>query len=610
MQNIIEIIQKNKNLKFFLFFTNDFIINMFATYFSLILRYEKFDIDFKLFLITIILAFLCYFPLIIFFKIYYQLHRYFNFNTIRFYLKIFFYYCFLLFFLVLIANYILVIPRSFPIINTFIFFFLIIINRFLITIFIKSKNEELVPKNTLIYGVQKKVIKLISNLSFNYNVKSIILRHSNENLKIINGINTFNEDRLVNELNSKKINSIILAVDKIDDFDLKKYIKPLYEDNISLLYFDSNNNIINLSQEIHIGSLLFRSEAVNDINLTFKNKIILITGGGGSIGTELSKQILKLDPKEIIIIDISEFNLFNLKKDLDNICLEYNLQTKIIIKLCDVSNINDTEYIINDKKIDYVYHAAAYKHVPIVEDNVFTALKNNFYATFEFAKLCNKLNVKNFTLVSSDKAVRPTNIMGVTKRLAEMSIIYLSLKSSTTNYSIVRFGNVLESSGSVIPEFKKQILKGGPITLTHMDITRYFMSIEEAVLLVMKSSQISKGGEIFLLDMGSPIKIIDLARKMIRLFGKSIKDQNNPFGDIEFKVIGLRPGEKLYEELLIDDNSVKTSHRLIFKSLEKSFTIEYFDSLYKNISDSFEAKNMKNFKKIIKDELIGYDNGQ
>ncbi len=606
MQNIIKKIQRNKKIKFTLFFINDFIIILLASYISLVLRYEKLVISFDQYIVASSLAFISFFPLIIFFKIYYQLQRYFNFNTIRFYLKIFLFYFLFLLTLVLLINFFILIPRSFGIINTFIFFLLIISNRYLITKIIKDKNQNLEIKNTLIFGVQKKVIKLISNLPFMYKVKSIVLKDSIDNLKNINGISTYNEFEFLNELNTKKINSVILSLNNIDQFDIKKYIKILYDKNISLLNYDNNNNIINLSQEIDIGSLLFREESIKDISLNFSNYSILITGGAGSIGSELSKQILKLNPKKLLVIDMSEYNLFMLSKQLNTIKRDFSLTTDIVIKLCDVSNINYLKYIVGNSIIDFVFHTAAYKHVPIVEDNLFAALTNNFFNTYKLADFISTLNVKSFTFISSDKAVRPTNIMGATKRLAELSVLYFNEKIIKTKFSIVRFGNVLESSGSVIPEFKKQILKGGPINVTHEEITRYFMSIEEAVILVMESSQISKGGEIFLLDMGKPVKIKDLAKKMVRIYGKSIKDPNNPFGDIEIKITGLRPGEKLYEELLIDDNAIKTSHNLIFKSVEKKPNYIYFENLYSNLIKYSDEKNTKKIKEILSDDMIGY----
>ncbi len=608
MQNVIKKIQKNKKLKFLLFFINDLFIIFFSSYLTLVLRYEKIIIQFDQYLLATLLAFLSYFPLIIFFKIYYQLQRYFNFNTVRFYVKIFLYYCLLLSLSVLLINFYIIIPRSFGILNTFIFFLLIILNRFLITLIIKDKNQNLEIKNILIFGVQKKVIKLISNLPFTYRVKSIVLKESFDNLKTINGIPTYNEFSFIDELNSKKINTVILSLNNIDEFDRKKYIKILYDKNISLLNFDRNNNLVNLSQEIDIGSLLFREEAINEINLDFEGYSILITGGAGSIGSELSRQILKLNPKKLLIVDTSEYNLFLLTKELNLIKNDYSLSTDIVTKLCDVSNISDLKYIIGNSIIDYVFHTAAYKHVPIVEDNIFAALNNNFFNTYKLAEFISKLNIKNFTLVSSDKAVRPTNIMGATKRLAELSVLYFNEKKLKTKFSIVRFGNVLESSGSVIPEFKQQILKGGPINVTHEKITRYFMSIEEAVILVLKSSQISKGGEIFLLDMGKPVKIIDLAKKMVRLYGKSIKNINNPFGDIEIKIIGLRPGEKLFEELLIEKNSIKTSHNLIFESVEKKPSRIYFEELLSNLIRHSKEKDIKKIKEILSDDIIGYKN--
>ncbi|MDB0048848.1 polysaccharide biosynthesis protein, partial [Alphaproteobacteria bacterium] len=294
---------------------------------------------------------------------------------------------------------------------------------------------------------------------------------------------------------------------------------------------------------------------------------IIITGGGGSIGSELCRQISQLSPKTIIIIELNEFSLYSIQQEIESSNL--SKQVKIIPCLVSILDKPNIEKIFQKYKPDTIFHAAAYKHVKLVEENPITGINNNVFGTLNLAELSLKYKLSNFVLISTDKAVRPSNIMGASKRLSELIIQAFQKKSKNTKYSMVRFGNVLGSSGSVVPKFLNQIKKGGPITLTDPKVTRFFMTINEAVSLVIKSSIITKGGEVFVLNMGDPIRIIDLAKKMIELSGKTIKDQNNSNGDIEIKVIGLSEGEKLYEELLIGNSPIKTKQDKIFIAQEK-----------------------------------------
>ena len=303
------------------------------------------------------------------------------------------------------------------------------------------------------------------------------------------------------------------------------------------------------------------------------NLVVCVTGGGGSIGSELSRQILGLNAKKIILIDNSEHNLYSIYQELTGNPLSEN---KIIPLLGDVTNKNFVNHLLTKHKIDLIFHTAAYKHVPMVENNPISGLKNNVLSTNILCAAAVKNGVKQFILISTDKAVRPTNVMGASKRLAEMivqayageEIKKLKENKESVKFSMVRFGNVLGSSGSVIPLFKSQIKQGGPVTITHKEITRFFMTIKEAVELVLQSLSIATNGDVVLLDMGEPVKIKYLAEQLIRLSGLTIKDKNNG-GDIEIIYTGLRPGEKLYEELLIDGKSEPTQHPLIFKAKEK-----------------------------------------
>ncbi|MGO8098257.1 polysaccharide biosynthesis protein [Rhizobium leguminosarum] len=329
-------------------------------------------------------------------------------------------------------------------------------------------------------------------------------------------------------------------------------------------------------RELEIEDLLGR-EAVAPrqelLDKSMHNKVVMVTGAGGSIGGELCRQILRTGPSSLILLDQNEFALYNIHAELQKLAELYrheNLQ--IVPILCSVRDQDRMEHVMQSWRPQTLYHAAAYKHVPLVEHNAVEGIKNNVMGTLVAARAANKCGVSNFVLISTDKAVRPTNVMGASKRLAEMVLQALAAESATdgmrTNFSMVRFGNVLGSSGSVVPLFRQQIKEGGPVTLTHPDITRYFMTISEASQLVIQAGAMADGGDVFLLDMGEPVRIADLARKMVELSGLAVRDEDNPEGDIELSVTGLRPGEKLFEELLIGDNPETTEHPRIMKARE------------------------------------------
>ena len=343
-----------------------------------------------------------------------------------------------------------------------------------------------------------------------------------------------------------------------------------------------------------------RKSKANSLKNLYDNKNIIITGAGGSIGSSIVFQLLKTKLKKLILIDNSEFNLYSLTTKIKDKRVEFLLRS-----------FND-EFFINDllikNKIDCIFHAAAYKHVPLTETNPFSAIKNNFIDTHIFMQSVIKNKVPYFCLVSSDKAVRPTNIMGASKRLAELSLIYNSKHklNKCTILNSVRFGNVVNSSGSVMPTFQKQILNNNFLTLTSKKITRYFMTIEEASNLVLNSYRLAKGGEVFLFDMGAPIKLYELAKLMIQFSGKTIKNKNQ--GDIQIKIIGLRRGEKLYEELLVDKKSETTEISSIFKSVEEIMSQKDFEFLLSSIINSLEKNNKAQLLKELKNKFIGYNN--
>ena len=301
------------------------------------------------------------------------------------------------------------------------------------------------------------------------------------------------------------------------------------------------------------------------------DKVVMVTGAGGSIGSELCRQIVKLKPTKLVLFERSEIALYSIEKELGEYITNNTLNIQLIPIMGSVQRVNRLETVMRTFGVQTIYHAAAYKHVPLVEHNVVEGVRNNVFGTYYAAKAAVEANVDTFVLISTDKAVRPTNVMGATKRMAELVLQGLAQEQGAkhqTRFCMVRFGNVLGSSGSVVPLFRRQIKEGGPITLTHPDITRYFMTIPEAAQLVIQAGAMGKGGDVFVLDMGDSVKISDLATKMVRLSGLEIKTDDTPHGDIEIKCTGLRPGEKLYEELLIGDNVEQTPHERIMTAHE------------------------------------------
>lgn len=324
-------------------------------------------------------------------------------------------------------------------------------------------------------------------------------------------------------------------------------------------------------REVEIDDLLGRELVAPDPRLLERcitGKVVLVSGAGGSIGSELCRQILRLRPSRLVLMDLSEFALYSIEQELLSLSLRLGISVDLVPLLGSVMHQHRVELAMRGFGVQTVYHAAAYKHVPLVEHNPIEGIRNNSIGTRRMAEAALAADVETFVLISTDKAVRPTNVMGASKRLAELVLQALARKGGKTRFCMVRFGNVLGSSGSVVPLFRKQIEAGGPITLTHPEITRYFMTIPEAAQLVIQAGSMGQGGEVFVLDMGKPVKIIDLARRMVHLSGLEVRDEQHPDGDIAIEIVGLRPGEKLYEELLIGENVEGTSHPLIMRAYE------------------------------------------
>ena len=365
-------------------------------------------------------------------------------------------------------------------------------------------------------------------------------------------------------------------------------------------------------REVKIEDLLGREPVLPNQSLLQKNildKVVMVTGAGGSIGSELCRQIILNHPKELILFELSEFSLYSIHQELLEILKKNNINIKIYPALGNVQDIERLDRVLAHFKVDTIYHAAAYKHVPLVEYNIIEGIRNNIFGTYNVARCAAEHNVSSFVLISTDKAVRPTNTMGASKRMAELCLQALSeqLKDSQTCFSMVRFGNVLGSSGSVIPLFRKQILKGGPITVTHPDIIRYFMTIPEAAQLVIQAGAMAKGGDVFILDMGEPVRIVDLAKNLIQLSGLSVKDESNSKGDIEIAYTGLRPGEKLYEELLIGgDNVCKTEHSRIMTAEEVYLPFEELSDVLADLEKACKSANYEVIRQILLNTPTGF----
>ncbi len=344
------------------------------------------------------------------------------------------------------------------------------------------------------------------------------------------------------------------------------------------------------------------------LELAVKEKHVLVTGAGGSIGSELCRQILRLHPKRLVLLEVSELGLYSIEMELKALCEENGIELSAVL-----GSVTDNQLlssILADFEIHTVYHAAAYKHVPMVEQNVCSGVNNNVLGTLAIARAAELAGVERFILISTDKAVRPTNVMGATKRMAEMVLQALAENGSKTIFTMVRFGNVLGSSGSVVPLFREQIRRGGPVTVTHPDIIRYFMTIPEAAQLVIQAGAMARGGEVFVLDMGEPVRILNLANTMIHLMGLSVRNEQNPQGDIEISFTGLRPGEKLFEELLIGEDSQPTDHPAILQAHEELLRWLEMEEAIVRLIKHLDESNELAIRKLLQEVVTGYQPAQ
>jgi len=468
-------------------------------------------------------------------------------------------------------------------------------------------------KQTIIYGAGSAGIQLSESLkkSIDYAPVAFIDDDKQKHGTIINflQISSFNSLKKVIKKHEAKL--ILIAIPSTSQIRRVEILKKLSKFPLEVKVLPSVDNIVNGEvtidsiKKVQVEDILGREAVVPQEKLLKKNikgKNVLVTGAGGSIGSELCRQILELSPRKIVLIENSEFNIYSVHQEL----LKSRKRADIIPKLATVTNLQQVNQIVKEHEINTIFHAAAYKHVPMVEMNISEGVYNNVIGTYNVAKAALDNNVENMLLISTDKAVRSTNVMGASKRFSELILQAFSENKSNTCFSMVRFGNVLDSAGSVVPLFREQIKEGGPVTVTHRNITRYFMSIPEAVQLVLQAGAMAKGGDVFVLDMGDPIKILDLAYRMIHLSGLKPIDTENPNGDIKIKFTGLRPGEKLYEELLIGDDVIQSEHPRIMQAREEKLSLEIINKKVSEISKLREIQDDMAIKDILLKNVNGY----
>jgi FlaA1/EpsC-like NDP-sugar epimerase len=537
------------------------------------------------------------------------------------------------------------VPPSVGLLQPLIFGLGIVSSRLYVRYWLGGIGRNLLVSGTpiaLIYGAGSAGRQLAGGLLTSSDVRVVGYVDDDDRLHghNLNGLNIYSPNDLAGIVERKQVTQIFLAIPSVSQRRRNEVINQLLPLHVqvrtlpSLADLASGKVTVSDLRELNIEDLLGREPVVPNPLMLAKNitsKVVMVTGAGGSIGSELCRQILKAQPSTLLLVELTEFALYEIHRELEAIVREIAHQASedladpsldalddrypVLIPL--LANVRDSHRIaeiLRTWRPSTVYHAAAYKHVPLVEHNPAEGVKNNMQGTLVIAMQAALHGVTDFVLVSTDKAVRPTNIMGATKRLAEMVLqakaasqaLKFGEALNKTRFCMVRFGNVLGSSGSVVPLFRKQIAEGGPITITDERMTRYFMTIPEAAQLVIQAAAMATGGDVFVLDMGQPVKILDLAKRMVELSGLTLLDSNNPMGDIEIQVTGLRPGEKLYEELLIGDNPLPTSHPRIMKAHEEFLPWDELESKLNILNGALESNNVPVIRTLLKELVPGY----
>ena len=483
-----------------------------------------------------------------------------------------------------------------------------------------GKAEKKLKRHVVIYGAGTAGRQLASVLNYSKEYVPVAFIDDKNDLhkNTINGLRVHSLKELDTLTLKLEIDEIFLAIPSASHSKRKFIIQQLEKYPVHVRTLPSMMEVadgkIKLEdiKDVDLEDLLGRDSVEPDENLfdaCIKSKSVMVTGAGGSIGSELCRQILTRKPEKLILFEQSEFNLYSIEQELLKLIKKHDYQTQLVAILGNVTDEKRVAETLSHYNVNSIYHAAAYKHVPLVEYNMIEGVRVNTIGTYTVALSAMKNKVDTFILISTDKAVRPTNVMGASKRFAELVLQGLAIKNSDTKFSMVRFGNVLGSSGSVVPLFREQIKSGGPVTVTHKDIIRYFMTIPEAAQLVIQAGAMGAkgdGGDVFVLDMGEPVKISELATKMIHLMGFDVKDDKNPEGDIEIHYTGLRPGEKLYEELLIGDNATGSSHPRIMRAEEEAYSWEEIKSYLDRLELFINQSNCEKVRKLLIEVVKGY----
>jgi FlaA1/EpsC-like NDP-sugar epimerase len=480
-------------------------------------------------------------------------------------------------------------------------------------------------KRVIIYGAGTIGIQLLRALNETGTYKTVAFIDSNPSLagQMVHGVKVLRPEKIGKTIADENVKEVLLATPSALRGERRLAIRlleayPVVVKTLPALEEIASGHVeVSDLRPIDVEDLLGRDPVTPDLELLAANvhgKVVMITGAGGSIGSELTRQLLRLGPKILVLFELSEVALYEISMEIEELNERLHKDaagadetTRMVQVLGSVLDRKLVARTIEELGVEVIYHAAAYKHVPIVEANPFAGLQNNTFGTLVVAEAAKELGVERFVLVSSDKAVRPTNIMGASKRLAELILqAFAQEPHSSTIFTMVRFGNVLDSSGSVVRRFRNQIKAGGPVTVTHPEVIRYFMSIPEAAQLVIQAGTMAIGGEVFVLEMGTPVKIDDLARTMIRLSGLEVRDEAHPEGDIAIEYIGLRRGEKLYEELLIGENTTGTSHPRIFKNSEPILPFEELAAALERLEEAIQKLDTAELQETLRATVEGY----
>ena len=495
--------------------------------------------------------------------------------------------------------------------------------------FVSAQHSLSLPK-VAVYGAGAAGNQLVAALRMGRSMQPVAFVDDDDNIatRIIAGLQVYKPKHIQQMIEETGAQEILLAVPSLSRARRREILEslegfPLHVRTVpGFMDLASGRVKVDDLQEVDIADLLGRDPVPPNQTLLdhcIRNQVVMVTGAGGSIGSELCRQIVASAPKVLVLLDHSEYNLYAIHAELEQRIQREYLSLQVVPILGTVRNPERLLDVMRTWKVDTVYHAAAYKHVPMVEQNIAEGVLNNVIGTLYAAQAAIQANVQHFVLISTDKAVRPTNVMGSSKRLAEMILQALSVESAPvlfaeegvhrvnkTRFTMVRFGNVLGSSGSVIPLFHEQIRRGGPVTVTHPNITRYFMTIPEAAQLVIQAGALGQGGDVFVLDMGAPVKILDLAEKMIHLSGLSVRSERSPQGDIAIEFTGLRPGEKLYEELLIGDDVSQTEHPMIMRANEEMLSWDVYKGVLKELLGALESDDYDRVRQLLRDTVSGY----